>query len=596
MKPRTTLILAILAGGIFSYIYFVERHAPTTQEQSEAAAKVVSIEQSKITGITILNADSKVELRKQNESWSLQTPVSDRADSSTVSQLLGLVDSLRHSSKIEIPTNQSAEKLKEFGVAESDLRLKLQSEGGKETELLLGKDSAVEGKLYIRVQGANAVYVVAQTLRTQLTRKADEFRDKKLSDLPLQQIQKFTVQTADGELELERKNNHWDIVKPMRARAADQKVNDLLANIINAQVSQFLPEQPAPEQGLAEPRATITLHREGQSEPITLKVGAAPSGDENKEKSFARLSSRAAVTVLANSSLNPLLQARPNDVRDRKLVRVESDIVDRITIQSEGKPEIVLARKGESWIRRNGDQEVKINESLATKLLSSIQGAEVTQFVSDVASDLEKHGLAKPHARITLSSFASANTAETKAGEKPIATILIGGVEGEGVFAKLEEEPFIVAVPKSLRDLIPSHASQLQPLGLLDLKPEAFTSIEVSQDSGVEKLEKKDGAWTVAAGEGKVSDGSILTLTKTLASLQAQRWVSPEEAGEKAEEKPTLTLQASYKEGDKVSTFTLTVGRALGEEGFFAKIAGKEGSFLLTKANKDDLATKLIIK
>ena len=311
MKPRTTLTLLAIGGACFGYIWFVERNQKTTRELADTTARVVEIEQSKVNAISIKNSETSIELSKKDGIWKIEQPLADRADSTAISQLLSMVETLRHDSRIDFPSAQAAEKLKEFGVTESDLRLKIKSDSGKETELLLGNDSAIEGKVYVRVNGSDTVYVVRNALRNQVTKKAEDFRDKKLADTAPSLVSKVHVKTAEGEFELERKNTHWDFVKPLRARAADQKVNDLLAGVLNAQVSQFLAEAPTPEQALSEPRATVTMSVEGEKEPLVLLVGAAPTGDDGKDKCFAKLSSRAAVTVLSNAALDPLIKARP---------------------------------------------------------------------------------------------------------------------------------------------------------------------------------------------------------------------------------------------------------------------------------------------
>ncbi|MEI6872364.1 MAG: DUF4340 domain-containing protein, partial [Verrucomicrobiota bacterium] len=332
MKPRVTLTLAAIAGILFAYIWFVDRHQSSTQEEVESSTKVLQLDKNKVSRITIKNAGTQLEMTKQNGLWSLTQPVADRADAAVVNQLLSLLENLRHDSKIPLPTaptqGKSADQLKEYGLQESDFSVKLTTEDTKDTEVLIGKDSAIEGKVYVRVQGQNNVFVIRDTLRTQLTRKPDDFRDHKLASIPIQSVQKLNVKTAEGELELERKSGHWGLTKPMRARGADSKINDLLAAVLNANLTQFLPATPTQEQGLSEPRATVTLQVEGQSEPVVLQIGVSPEGEENKDKSFAKLSSRAAVTVLPNNAFDPLLKARPNDLRDRKLLRVESDIVD----------------------------------------------------------------------------------------------------------------------------------------------------------------------------------------------------------------------------------------------------------------------------
>jgi hypothetical protein len=78
--------------------------------------------------------------------------------------------------------------------------------------------------------------------------------------------------------------------------------------------------------------------------------------------------------------------------------------------------------------------------SQAARVISDLQAQQVVDFV-DAGTDLPKYGLDKPQVKVTLSSYASENTAESGAGEKPIVTVLFGTVEGENVYAKVQDEP-----------------------------------------------------------------------------------------------------------------------------------------------------------
>jgi hypothetical protein len=595
MKPRTTLTLLAIGGAFFGYIWFVERNQKTTRELADTTARVVEIEQSKISGISIKNSETSIELSKKDGIWKIEQPLSDRADPTAISQLLSMVETLRHDSRIDFPSAQAAEKLKEFGVTESDLRLKLKSDSGKETELLLGNDSAIEGKVYVRVNGSDTVYVVRNALRNQVTKKVEDFRDKKLADTAPSLVSKVQVKTAEGEFELERKNTHWDFVRPLRARAADQKVNDLLAGVLNAQVSQFLAEAPTPEQALSEPRATVTMSVEGEKEPLVLLVGAAPTGDDSKDRSFAKLSSRAAVTVLSNAALDPLIKARPNDLRDRKLIRVASDIVDRITIEPHGRPKIVIARKGENWVLKNGESESAINEILASKLLADFQSAEATNFVADVAADLSQYHLSEPSLRVTLSSYASENTAETKAGEKVLAKLLFGPIEGDNAYCKLDDEPFVVAASKNLIGSIPTDAILLQPLDVMDFNPEDVVKISSRKGSDTTVLEKQDGVWKIGSGEGSVNLPAVQAMLSLVGHLRTPKWIGPTDPVSQGLEKPEFELNFESKKGDQTSSLKLSVGSPYeGENALHATVSSKPGTFSLNKADKDILSASLL--
>ena len=238
-----------------------------------------------------------------------------------------------------------------------------------------------------------------------------------------------------------------------------------------------------------------------------------------------KLSSRDSVLVVAKS-LETLVDTKPNDLRDRHLARVEPDIVDRMTIESPGKEKIVLARKGESWVRKEGDKDVPVNAAAATRLLGELQGQQVVNFVSDLATELPKYGLDQPSVKVTLSSFASENTAETKAGEKPILTVLFGKTEGGDVYAKLDDEPFVVSVSKGILDYAMTDPLQWQELAIYKNNPDDITAVEVAREGqptlSVER--NKDKKWVLAKGDGKLDETNVQSLVNTLSSLHAVRW------------------------------------------------------------------------
>ena len=91
MKPRITLTLAAIAGTLFAYIWFVDRHQTSTREHAESSTKVLQLDRSRISRISIKNAGTQILLAKQNGLWSLTQPVSDSADAAVVDQLLSSI-------------------------------------------------------------------------------------------------------------------------------------------------------------------------------------------------------------------------------------------------------------------------------------------------------------------------------------------------------------------------------------------------------------------------------------------------------------------------------------------------------------------------
>ena len=578
MKLKNTLILLILAGAIYAFIHFYESGLPGTREAAERRGRVVEFDRDKIAKIAIKTNDTKIEFEKKDGIWFLEKPVKDRADSVAISQLFTTAESLK--SDESIPTEKKGgdkDPLKEYGLGSPETRLIFTPGSGKPIELLFGKDAAVDGKIYVRLEDSRTAHVIGNDLKNQILKKADDFRDHKLTDVLSTQVNKFTLKTAKGEIELEKKE-HWTLTKPFKARGNDQKIGDLIAQAANAQVQSFIADASnLAAFGLQEPRGTVSFVAEGRKEPVVLQIGQPLEKD--KEKIYVKLSTRESVLVVPKG-LEGLLETKPNDVRDRSLLRVESDIVDRISIEPKDREKIVIARKGESWVRKVGDKDEPINVAAATRLLGELQSQQVTEFVADIATELPKYGLDQPMVKVTLSSYASENTAETKAGEKPIVSVLLGQTEGDKVYAKLDDEPFVVGVSRALIDFILTDAQQWQELTIFSYKADDITSLEIAREGQPTiTLERdKDKKWALAKGDGQVNQTNVQSLVNTLAALRSVRWMgaaTPEHGLDKP--KVTVTFKTTSGAGK------LLIGTETPDHLNHASAEGKPGTFGLSQ-------------
>ena len=93
------------------------------------------------------------------------------------------------------------------------------------------------------------------------------------------------------------------------------------------------------------------------------------------------------------------------------------------------------------------------NATNISRLIQEINDDEVTEFVSDTATDLAKYGLNQPKLKITFSSYASENTAESNAGEVVLSALEFGNSENGVTYARLEAEPYVFSIAKRLRRL-----------------------------------------------------------------------------------------------------------------------------------------------
>src|SRR5207244_4848566 len=126
MNWRTTLVLAVIVLAVFAYFRFFELKQPSTEEAKRQAQNVVNFERAKIDGMVIQNGDDKIELRRRDNKWRLETPIKDQADGSLITNLLFDLEGWQKDTTIsakEIESDKS--RLNEYGLNKPKLRLKL---------------------------------------------------------------------------------------------------------------------------------------------------------------------------------------------------------------------------------------------------------------------------------------------------------------------------------------------------------------------------------------------------------------------------------------------------------------------------------------
>ena len=590
MKTKNTLILLAVVVAVAVFIIFYERKLPNTEAAKRQSQNVVNFEHDKLDGIIIQNGDDKIELRRHDHKWRLEAPIKDQADSSLVDNLIFDLEGWQKETTIpakEIEADKN--KLAEFGLNKPKLRLKLIGQGVP-PEILLGKDAALEGKMYVRFENSKETFVTSQSIKKEIEKKADDFRDKKLTDLTTMQVSRLVLKTPAGEMELEKKGDHWEIIRPLRARGDDQKIGDLIAQITTARIQQFVADDRGDlhPYGLAEARGSITLFGENDKKGQMLQLGAVP--EKEKDQVYVRFPSRNFVYTLPKK-IEEVLNTKPNDVRDRHLVRIDKNILDRITIEASGKDKTVLARKGEEWTIANRNNTLA-NSSEAQRLIDTMDNEQVTKFVEDVASNLPKYGLDKPQLQLTFSSFASENTAETKAGEHPFATISFGKTEGNDVYARVGEEPFVVAVRRALLDNIYANPLQWLELVIFRFKPEQIHRFTVVSDKELSLTRGPNNQWNWAKGNGAINQTNVQSLLNTLSGLRAVRWIGAT-TPQHGFDKPQLVVTFTTSPDDKAS-HKLTVGGSTDGGMWFARVDEREGTFVINNPDLNALKLPLV--
>ena len=132
---------------------------------------------------------------------------------------------------------------------------------------------------------------------------------------------------------------------------------------------------------------------------------------------------------------------------------------------------------------------------------------------------------------------------------------------------------------------------QWQELAIFKFKPDEIHRLSRVTDREESLVRNGPKDWKWIKGEGTIDRNDLDSLLNSLASLRAVRWVGATTPAH-GFDKPQLVLTFTTAPDDK-ALHKLTVGNQNEEGMWFAKIDGRDGTFLLS--NPDFTAFKLLL-
>lgn len=447
MSRLGTILLLVLALATAAFLWLGAPRWKSTREEETTRGTVLNLDPSAIRGIRVTTGNDGFDLTLKENGWWIGPKPKDVASPQEVAKLLNAAANLQASDHIRAEDLRGTHALDDYGL--ENPRSQIDFTGNGMTTLYFGKDAAADGRIYVRRADSRDVYVVSDELQRLAFRNAQDFRDRRLTSLAPDDIEKFTIKRAGGEIALEHGAHGWEIVRPFHARADDEAVEKLLKGVLGLGIIDFVADESddLSAYGLGEPRAEWIFQVENEARPVALRVGgeAAQSGGKAV---LAQLTSRDSVYHLPGSAWT-LAQTSPDDLRDRHLLELNLDTVDAIRIR-DGAKNLTVKRTGDNWQLDGRDTPADAVQRLADALSS----ARVLSYLPLTPENLRQTGLDQPQAEIHFDAWLSENTPEETSGRHPIAAITVGRQDGDRVYVRVDENPEICVVPVAAVDAL----------------------------------------------------------------------------------------------------------------------------------------------
>lgn len=442
MNPRATFALLALTLVVLGGLYWVRQTVDPTRAAAENRRFAVVFEPDEVREIDIKRGDDRVSLRREPAGWRIAAPTEDRASPEVVDRLLMAARLMEVKDRTR---SRTADKFPEAGLVPPRLRIELR--GTKDTAIDIGAGTALPQEVFARVDGEQSVLRVADTIVALASAPAASFRDPRLTEFTADDIEKFTVRRADGEMTLRRERGRWMIDKPVSAAADPRAVRAFLEPLLGLRVVSFGAPAVDPAAVLPVQEAALSLTPRGGGEDLELRIR---SGEDKEGETLAAFFQERGGNLAVDRSAEALFSVSPEQLRDRSLGYVDLDTVDRIRLESDGIS-VTLRRTGEDW---TGDPDGRKRDAAQiVRLVSAFNEAQIGGFRT--AAGTEETGLEHPSSRISFEAWLSENTAEETAGAHPVAGAELGNAAPDGgIYARAHGSDETVTVPPALAETI----------------------------------------------------------------------------------------------------------------------------------------------
>ena len=390
--------------------------------------------------------------------------------------------------------------------------------------------------------------------------------EKVFTGVEADKIEQVTITSASGEkTTVQKQGTAWQLTAPAAVAADEAELSGIASNLASLEAQRVVDDQATDfkQYGLEPARINVTFKAAGKELALLLGDKTPTGGDM-----YARTPGAPRV-FLVSSFLETTFNKSTFDLRDKTVLKIDRDKVDRIEVQAADRT-MTFVKQGADWrvtapidARADFGAVEGIVGRLNTAPMKSIEAASVTD-----AKELEKYGLDKPAATIRVVSGSAQ------------AGLAIGKSAAEGtVYARDLSRPMVFTIESSLADELKKPADEFRIKDLFDSRSFNTTRVEVTRQGQTLAFEKEKDTWKQVTPAAKAADAAkVEALLTALSNTRAAGFETKIAAT--GLETPELVATIKFDEGKQEK---VTFAKK-GTDGF----ARREGD---TAAAKIDLPT-----
>jgi hypothetical protein len=548
---RTTIILLVLFFGSLLTMYGLERAGVLTNEQRGRRADwvlpdLVNTPAEEIRRVELDRGKEHLVFERRGRApgpWQMVEPRDVAAEPTKLETLVRNLHDLRKSP--DAGTLEGAAATFGLDPPAATVRLFAGTDDRPVAALEIGK--TVRGIRYIRPAGGTGIEVADAKLLTAVDLAETGWRQPVVLGVPTIQVKSVTItrrrpaqagpgaQSAGPEPQVIRAERHssgrWKLTTPMGAPANGAKIESLLAALASLRVVD-LPKGFVADNvkdftpfGLAEPEVTVELRtdRDGD-EPLILDVGKHVP--DQPERVYVRQGGQDDVVMVEAKALGEVPESS-TPLRSQQVADIVPAAVTDIEIRTRSDV-FKLTRDRSGW-ELTSPSPARADVPAVQAFLNQVASVQTSEFLEPGrVSGLQ---LDDPVMKITIHQAGPAPSGPGSSGadragatSAPVLSLHLGRHDPgkKTIFARLEGDPVILALPESLLEVLPKNLFAFRDRNLLTEKVQTIRKLTIRRGGRVDELEPiltggKPNGWRMRAPVDALGDTA--TITQALAVL-----------------------------------------------------------------------------
>jgi hypothetical protein len=577
MKFKGTAGMMVVFIGLGFYYFLVDLPAEKKKNlEKEIAGKVLPLKKEDVSELSISKKDQTITLQQNTIGiWNLSQPLKTKGDIPEVESFLTAIDSLEKSRVVE----SNAKNLSQYGLQSPSFKIRVKFKKGKEETLLLGNDSPMGGKIYLKLENDSAV-LLAATSKADFDKPLYHFRDKTIFNFSSGSINRIQIKRSEHPLSLIREKEQWQVSGEAKTKADKDAVLAFLRALQFSRIKEFESESPESldAYGLDKPDITVLLEDDNKNS-FSIKIGASKNSS-----GYYAIKKDAPGVFLVDAKFRDTLEKRNADFLLKTLIEFEETNVAELNIQIENETIKAVRIQKDDWQIKK-PKEVAADMATIKSLLFDLKEAKLIEFIKLSLDSADSFGLDKPKRSFSLTM-----------ADGTSKTIFLGNttLDGKLFFAKRTGESTVFSVSQETTQKIFRTFHELRNKKLFKFKTDDVSKIIIENQKNLFELQKSGITWSLLKPDKmKIKEFLGKDLLWAMNGMEFESFIEegmvPEEAG-----LTPPSFKISLWTGPSVKFAELQVGSLdKKDQQFYAQIEGQKGYYRIKKKYLDSFPLSL---